>query len=61
MIQNLGPGVLYMDSVEDVTPLSGVKITVNNAYEFAKRVNTSSGVIWLVATQTTDVRYMEVG
>lgn len=61
VLQNLGPGVLYMDSVPDVDVNTGIRVPVNQAYEFVKKLDLTSGALFLVATQSTDVRYMEVG
>jgi len=61
VIQNLGPGVLYMDASETVDVNTGIRIPVGQAYEFTRTLEVSSGALFLVATQTTDVRCMEVG
>ena len=62
VVQNLGPGVLYMDVGSDVSQSTGIQIPVNQAYEFVKRIGLASGSLYLVATQSnTDVRILEVG
>lgn len=60
VIQNLGPGVVYLDATADVTANTGVKIDVNVAYEFLRTFN-QGGKIYLIASQAnTSVRTLAV-
>lgn len=60
VIQNLGPGDVYLDTDGDVDADSGMKLAVGAVYEFPTSGATSD--IWVVATQAdTDVRVIEVG
>lgn len=53
IIQNLGPGVIYIDSDEDVTTETGFEIPVGAAYE----APLSGTQIWMISTHNnTDVR-----
>jgi len=62
VVQNLGPGVVYMDSTEDVTTATGLKLNVGDTYEFFRDLNQAGGEIFLVSDQAaTDVRVMVVG
>lgn len=61
MIQNLGPGTVYFDAKPDVDINTGIKIPAGQAYEFVKSLDLTTGALYLVATATSDVRYMEVG
>lgn len=59
VIQNLGPGVLYLDTRPNVTPATGLQVPVNSAYEFPNDVTRQ---VYAVATMAgTDVRIMIVG
>jgi hypothetical protein len=59
VIQNLGPGVLYLDTDETVTTATGLKIDVGSAYEFPRDVDRS--VFMVASVASTDVRIMVVG
>jgi len=62
VIQNLGPGVVYMDNTEDVTTATGLRLAVGDTYEFFRDLNQAGGEIFLVSdTAGTDVRIMVVG
>lgn len=59
VIQNLGPGDVYIDFTEDVTVGNGLKIGVNGAYELPRTSNESQ--LYIVASQaSTDVRILLV-
>lgn len=58
VIQNLGPGFVYMDSKEDVTDSTGFKIEVGGVYETA----TSGGYsdIYLMTDSDAEVRIVSI-
>lgn len=66
-VQNLGPGVLYFDRVDTVTPETGIRIepgaiytlpTTTDPYGRGPRGNPAIGPIWLVSSAAdTDVRF----
>lgn len=59
-LQNLGPGILYIDTKATVTSANGLKIAVGGGYE-SPVVGDRGGKFYVVAdTVGTDVRYMEV-
>lgn len=60
VIQNLGPGILFLDTDGDVDVDSGLKLGVGVVYEFPESGAYSD--IWVVAdAEGTDVRIIEVG
>lgn len=60
VIQNLGPGDLYLDTDGDVDANSGLKLIPTAVYEFP--VAGAGMNVWVVATQaSTDVRVIEIG
>lgn len=62
VIQNLGPGNVYIDSTDQVTTSTGLKLGVGDVYEFLRDLNQAGGEIFLVADAgNTDVRYVVVG
>ena len=60
VVQNLGPGDLYIDFLEGVDSSSGLKLAAGgDAYEFPRA---TSQTLYAVATEAdTDVRIMVVG
>lgn len=61
VIQNLGPGALYVDAAATVTSTTGLKLAVNAVYEFPRQLNKGSGEVWVIAdAASTDVRILEV-
>jgi hypothetical protein len=61
LIQNLGPGNVYVDTDGDVDADSGFFIAPTAVYEFPASGGNSVG-IWLVAdADNTDVRIVGVG
>lgn len=61
VIQNLGPGNVYVDTDGEVTSADGLKLVPNSIYEFPTSGGNSDG-IWLVADQAgTDVRVVVMG
>jgi hypothetical protein len=62
MIQNLGPGIVYMDRDEDVDATTGIKLEVGDVYEFPTDVSAGGSSVYLISdTADTDVRYMVAG
>ncbi len=60
VIQNLGPGVIYLDTGGTVTVSTGLRIPVGAVYEFP--TSGSEDDIWIIATEAdTDVRVIEIG
>lgn len=61
VIQNLGPGTVYLDTDGDVDIDSGFQIVTGAVYEFPAPGGRSKGV-WIMAdTEDTDVRVVEMG
>lgn len=59
VIQNLGPGAVFMDASNTVAPSTGIKIPVNGAYEF---LDWRGGSLFIVSDAAdTDVRYAAFG
>lgn len=64
IIQNLGPGIVYIGPWNDATTLTneGLKIAVNAVYEFPATLVEGANKVYLVAdTNSTDVRLINVG
>lgn len=60
VIQNLGPGTVYLDTDGDVDATSGLKIDPGAVYEFP--ISGGNMGIWIVASEAnTDVRVIELG
>lgn len=60
LIQNLGPGNIYLDTEGSVDATSGLRIAPNEGYEFPTAG--ASDELWLVAdAANTDVRHIRVG
>lgn len=61
LIQNLGPGNVYVDTDGDVDADSGFFLVPNAVYEFSTAGGNNSG-IWVVADAAdTDVRVIGIG
>jgi hypothetical protein len=61
LIQNLGPGNVFMSTDSTVTVTSGFMIPVGAAYEFPTPRSASKGV-WLCTDEDgTDVRFVLLG
>lgn len=61
VIQNLGPGNLYLGN-SAVATSTGFKITPGSAYEFPRHLSYGVGALWAVADQVnTDVRILQIG
>ena len=59
IIQNLGPGILYLDTRSDVTASTGLLVDVHSAYEWPSDV--TRAVYAVADAEGTDVRVMVVG
>lgn len=61
LIQNLGPGNVYVDTDGEVTAEEGFKLVPNATYEFPTPGGNSTG-IWIIADAAdTDVRVVGLG
>lgn len=61
IIQNLGPGDLYVNTDEPATLDNGIRLLPGEAMQFLTPSAQEAG-IWVIATQTdTDVRIISVG
>ena len=59
VIQNLGPGDLYLDFVPDVAVGTGFKLEPEGpALEFSQRI---ARALYAVASADTDVRFIDAG
>lgn len=60
VVQNLGPGTIFLDTEGSVTPTTGIKIPVGWTYEFP--TSGSEDDIWIISdTASTDVRVIQIG
>lgn len=58
VIQNLGPGILYLEESNQVTTANGLRIAVGDTYEYPLP---ATDPIWLVSdTAGTDARVLVV-
>ena len=62
IIQNLGPGTVYVEDEANVSTATGLQIPVGVAYEFPRAFDTSRDrTLYLISSQAaTDVRVMVV-
>lgn len=62
VIQNLGPGILYVYSASTNITTEGLQLPVGAVYEFPEVVQDGAGAVWIQATGgNCDVRLMNVG
>jgi hypothetical protein len=62
VIQNLGPGILYLGSTETNLTTEGIQLPVGAVYELPRVVQDGAGAIWIQASGgTCDVRMLNVG
>jgi hypothetical protein len=62
IIQNLGPGTLFMSSTSTNIASEGLKLVTNAVYELPTSLVEGLGEVWLVATgDVCDVRILNVG
>lgn len=61
VIQNLGPGTIYVDTDGDVSASDGLKLVPNAVYEFPAAGGNSAGIYIVSDTADTDVRVVGVG
>lgn len=60
LIQNLGPGTVYLDTDQDATVSDGLQLSVGDVYEFPGG-GSSETVISLISTiDATDVRIIRM-
>lgn len=62
IIQNLGPGDLYVYSKNDSITTNGIKLPAGAVYEFPATLAEGAGNVWVQAlVATCDVRTFNVG
>lgn len=62
IIQNLGPGILYVGQTSSNLATEGLQLPVGAVYEFPKNLVDGTGEVWVLATGATcDVRIINVG
>lgn len=62
VIQNLGPGKVYLDTNNGVTTSGGLQLPVGAIYEFHVGAGFNAGGVWLVSdAANTDVRIIGIG
>jgi hypothetical protein len=60
IIQNLGPGTIYLDTLKTVASSTGLVLSVGTIYEFP--VSGGHSDIWVISdAANTDVRVVGVG
>lgn len=59
VIQNLGAGILYYDFQDDVAAATGVQVPVNAIVKIDDW--SADMTVYLIASASTDVRYVVVG
>jgi hypothetical protein len=62
VIQNLGPGVLYIGATSTNLSTEGLQLPVGAVYEFPRIVQDGAGAVWIQAIGAScDVRMLNVG
>jgi hypothetical protein len=62
VIQNLGPGVLYLGATSANLSTEGIQLPVGAVYEFPRIVQDGAGAVWIQAIGAScDVRTLNVG
>lgn len=62
VLQNLGPGILYLNTVGTNITTEGLQLPVGAVYEFPKIVQDGAGAVWIQASGgDCDVRILNVG
>jgi len=62
VIQNLGPGVLYLGATSTNLSTEGIQLPVGAVYEFPRVVQDGAGAVWIQAIGAScDVRTLNVG
>ena len=63
VIQNLGPGNVYLGTEEaEADPDAGFKLVPNAGYEFASAAGFEAGGVWITSdAAATDVRVISIG
>jgi hypothetical protein len=58
-VQNLGPGIVYLDNTSTVTTTTGLKLIVGAIFNFTESIQEHGGAAYLISdTPATNVRYM---
>lgn len=59
VVQNLGPGVIYLDFVSNVSASTGFEVAVDASFTFPRDLD---GTCYVISSQAaTDVRILVVG
>jgi hypothetical protein len=62
IIQNLGPGTLYVGSTSSNLTTEGLQLPVGAVYEFPTTMVEGAGAVWIQASGANcDVRILNVG
>lgn len=62
IIQNLGPGILYLYNTSTSITTEGLQLPVGAVYELPQVVQDGAGAVWVQATGgNCDARIMNVG
>lgn len=62
IIQNLGPGILYVGTSSTDLTTNGLRLPVGAVYEFPTVLNEGAGNVWVQADiEQCDVRIINVG
>jgi len=62
VIQNLGPGTLYVGNTSSNLTTEGLQLPVGAVYEFPAPLAQGAGAVWIQASGSTcDVRILNVG
>lgn len=56
LVQNLGPGKVYLDTDEDVSTETGFELAVGAAFEFAEDSNITAAVYVVSDSANTELR-----
>jgi len=57
-LMNLGPGIVYLGSNDEVTAANGLPLAANTGYEFPRDLTKP---LWAIASAESDLRYLVVG
>lgn len=61
VIQNLGPGTLYIDTVTPATAAGGLQLPVGSVFEMAESSRSGDATLYMIADAAgTDVRILQV-
>lgn len=61
IIQNLGPGILYLDTDAAATTTDGLELQVGDSFEFYTAGSMETGISVVSTMANTDVRVVTMG